>query len=155
MINWYNLSIEQTLGEIDSRNSGLTGEEVKARLLRCGSNELKSGKKPSVLLIFARQFLSPLIYVLLSAAVISLVIGHYVDAIVVFAVLLLNAFIGFFQERQAEKAMEALMEMTAPRAEVRRDGKVESVPARELCPAIFSYWKPGIRFRRTPGFWKR
>jgi P-type Ca2+ transporter type 2C len=134
MENWYKLSTEQVLEKLGSRISGLTPAEAKERLLRYGNNELQSGKKPSVLLVFGRQFLSPLIYVLLAAAIISLAIGHFVDAIVVLAVLMLNALIGFFQETQAERAMDALMEMAAPKAKVRRDGKTETIQARELMP---------------------
>jgi Ca2+-transporting ATPase len=134
MENWHNLSVEQALHELGSRRSGLTKDEVKERLLRFGHNELKSKKKASAILVFGRQFLSPLIYVLLAAATISLVIQHFIDAIVVFGVLLVNAFIGYFQETQAEKAMDALMEMAAPKAKVRRNGKIESLPAIELVP---------------------
>jgi Ca2+-transporting ATPase len=134
MENWHNLSVEQVLQELGSRGSGLTMDEVKERLLRFGPNELKSKKKASAILVFGRQFLSPLIYVLLAAAIISLVIQHFIDAIVVFVVLLVNAFIGYFQETQAEKAMDALMEMAAPKAKVRREGKIESLPAKELVP---------------------
>jgi P-type Ca2+ transporter type 2C len=134
MENWHNLSVEQALHELGSRRSGLTNNEIQERTLRFGTNELKNKKKASSLLVFGRQFLSPLIYVLLAAATISLVIQHFIDAIVVFGVLLVNAFIGYFQETQAEKAMDALMEMAAPKARVRRDGKIESLPARELVP---------------------
>jgi Ca2+-transporting ATPase len=134
MENWHNLSVEQTLQELNSRLSGLTADEVQERLLRWGRNELKSAKKASAILVFGRQFLSPLIYVLLTAAIISLAIQHFIDAIVVFGVLLVNAFIGYFQETQAEQAMQALLEMAAPKARVRRAGKIELLPAKELVP---------------------
>jgi Ca2+-transporting ATPase len=134
MQNWHNLSADQALQELGSKHSGLTKEEVKERLVRCGLNELESVKKPPAILIFGRQFLSPLIYVLLVAAIISLVTQHFIDAVVVFGVLLMNAIIGYFQETQAEKAMSALMEMAAPKAKIRRNGNIESLPARELVP---------------------
>jgi P-type Ca2+ transporter type 2C len=134
MENWHHIGVDRVLHELGSRHSGLVADEVRERRLRFGPNELKSKRKPPAILVFGRQFLSPLIYVLLVAAVVSLVIGHYVDAVVVFAVLLLNAFIGYFQETQAEKAMEALTEMAAPKARVRRDGKIETLPAKELVP---------------------
>jgi len=72
MENWHNLSVEQALHGLGSRGSGLTADEVKERLLRFGNNELKSKKKASAILVFGRQFLSPLIYVLLAAAKISM-----------------------------------------------------------------------------------
>jgi P-type Ca2+ transporter type 2C len=134
MENWHNLGVDRVLHELGSRHSGLVADEIKERHLRFGPNELKSKKNPPAILVFGRQFLSPLIYVLLVAAAVSLVIGHYIDAVVVFVVLLLNAFIGYFQETQAEKAMEALTEMAAPKARVRRDGKIETLPARDLVP---------------------
>src|SRR4030042_390131 len=134
MENWHNLSVEQAFHDLGSRRSGLTGDEIKERLLRFGHNELKSKKKASAILVFGGQFLSPLICGLLAAATISLVIQHLIDAIVVFGVLLVNAFIGYFQETQAEKAMDALMEMAAPKAKVRRNSNIESLPARELVP---------------------
>ncbi|MCK9357464.1 MAG: HAD-IC family P-type ATPase, partial [Dehalococcoidia bacterium] len=134
MADWHNLSTHEVLQKLDSRRSGLTESEVKERLQSHGPNELTSAKKPPAILVFARQFLSPLIYVLLVAAVISVITGHYMDAIVVFVVLFLNAAIGYFQETQAERAMDALMEMAAPKAKARRNGELESLPARELVP---------------------
>jgi P-type Ca2+ transporter type 2C len=134
MENWHNLGFEAVLKNLGSRRSGLAEDEVKERLQKYGHNELKSAKKPPAFLVFARQFMSPLIYVLLVAAVVSVVIRHFTDAIVVFMVLLLNAAIGYFQETQAEKAMGALMEMAAPKARARRNGNIESLPARELVP---------------------
>jgi Ca2+-transporting ATPase len=134
MANWHNLSADQALYKLGSIHSGLTNDEVKERLVRYGLNELKGEKKPPAILVFGRQFLNPLIYVLLVAAIISLVIQHFIDAVVVFGVLLVNAVIGYFQETQADKAMSAMMEMTAPKAKVRGNGNIESLPARELVP---------------------
>jgi len=134
MKNWHSLSADDAVRELGSRTSGLTTDEARERLLRYGYNELKSKKKTSGIVVFGRQFLSPLIYVLLVAAAISFAIHHLTDAIVVVGVLLVNAVIGYFQETQAEKAMEALKEMAAPKARARRDGNIESLPARELVP---------------------
>ncbi len=107
MENWHNLSADKVLEELSSRRSGLAEDEAKERSFRYGHNELKSKKKTPAILVFGRQFLSPLIYVLLVAAAISLVLQHFIDAVVVFGVLLVNAVIGYFQETQAEKAMDA------------------------------------------------
>ncbi len=134
MENWHSLSGDKTLEDLGSRRTGLVEAEVKERLLRYGYNELKGKKKAPAILAFGRQFLSPLIYVLLVAAAISLLIRHFIDAVVVFGVLLLNAFIGYFQATRAERAMEALLEMAAPKARIRRNGKIESLPAREVVP---------------------
>jgi P-type Ca2+ transporter type 2C len=134
METWHNLSPDETIQELKSRKSGLAVDEVKERLLRYGPNELKSKKKSPAILLFLQQFLSPLIYVLLVAAIISLAVQHYIDAFVVLGVLLINAVIGYFQETRAEKSMEALLEMAAPKAKVRRSGEIILLPARELVP---------------------
>lgn len=131
---WYNLDTEEVLQALGSRRSGLTETEAAGRLLEYGPNQLERKKKENVLLTFSRQFLSPLIYVLLVAVVISFVVGHYIDAWVVLGVLVLNAIIGFVQESRAEKAMEALMRLAAPRASVRRGGKVKELPAHDIVP---------------------
>jgi len=131
---WHNLSPDEALQAIGSRRSGLSVSEVKARFLQYGPNLLRGKKKTPPAVVFLRQFLSPLIYVLLVAAVISIIVGHFLDAWVILGVLLLNAAIGYIQETRAEKAMEALMRMAAPRARVRRDGNVKMLPAREILP---------------------
>ena len=137
--NWHNLSPDEVLRELKSNRPGLSEAEAAARLRQYGYNELKGKKKTSPIIVFLSQFLSPLIYVLLIAAIISAVLQHILDAGVIMGVLLLNATIGFIQETRAEKAMEALVRMAAPRARVRRDGKMALIPAREIVPGdIFS-----------------
>ena len=131
---WHNLSTSEALEAIGSRRSGLTGDEASSGRLRHGPNELKGKKKTPPAVVFLRQFLSPLIYVLMVAAVISLVVQHFLDAGVILGVLFLNAAIGFIQETRAEKAMEALIQMAAPKARVRRDGDIKVIPAREVVP---------------------
>ncbi|MBI4187190.1 MAG: HAD-IC family P-type ATPase [Chloroflexi bacterium] len=131
---FYNLSQDEAVRILNSQRSGLTESEARARLAQYGPNELKRQKKTPPALVFFKQFLSPLIYVLLAAATISLVLKHFIDAGVIFGVLLLNAAIGFIQETRAETAMEALMQMAAPRARVRRNGKVKLFPSKEIVP---------------------
>jgi len=132
--DWHNLTADEVLHRLGSRRHGLSDAEVKERLRQHGANELRRRKKTSPAVLFFRQFLSPLIYILLTAAIISLVTHHYIDAYVIFGILLANATIGFIQEGRAERAMEALLQMAAPRAKVRRDGVVKQVPAREIVP---------------------
>jgi Ca2+-transporting ATPase len=131
---WYNISPEETLQKLESKQHGLTAAETDSRLLSFGPNLLKRRKKTSPVMVFLQQFMSPLIYVLLVAVAISLAVGHYTDAYVILGVLLLNAVIGFVQETNAEKAMEALMKMAAPQARVRREGVLKMVPSREIVP---------------------
>jgi Ca2+-transporting ATPase len=95
--------------------------------------------------VFLRQFLSPLIYVLVAAAAVSIAVGHYADAGVIATVLLLNAVIGYAQETRAERAMEALMGMAAPRAKIEREGRVTQVTAREVVPGDIILLETGDR----------
>ena len=131
---WYSLSPDEALSALEAKRGGLTAAEARSRLLQYGPNQLKGRKKPSPVLVFLRQFLSPLIYVLLVAVVISIIVEHYMDAWVILGVLVLNAIIGYSQETRAEKAMEALIRMAAPQASVRRDGGVRMIPAHEIVP---------------------
>lgn len=131
---WYKLTVDETLDALKSRSSGLTEEEAAAQRLRCGPNELQRKKKTSPVMAFLKQFMSPLVYVLLAAGVVTLVVGEYLDAGVIFVVLLANAVIGYVQEARAEHAMEALLEMAAPQAKVRRGGTVCLIPAKDIVP---------------------
>ncbi|UCB42239.1 MAG: HAD-IC family P-type ATPase [Dehalococcoidales bacterium] len=131
---WHNLRRDEVLKILDSRPSGLSETEARARLRQYGLNQLAGKKKVPPVIVFLRQFLSPLIYVLLAATAISFAMDHFIDAIVILVVLLLNAVIGFVQETRAEKAMEALIQMAAPRANVQRNGRVEVLPARQVVP---------------------
>jgi len=110
-----------------------------------GPNELQRRKKTPRIVAFLRQFLSPLIYVLLLAAGISLAVEHYLDAGVIMGVLLLNAIIGYMQETRAEEAMEALLQLAAPKAKVRRSGTIRFVPAREIVPGDIIILEAGDR----------
>lgn len=142
---WHQLSIEETLQHLRTKRSGLTEDEAKARLREHGPNELEKRKKALPIVAFLRQFLSPLIYVLLAAAVISLAVSHFIDAGVILAVLILNAIIGYAQESRAERAMEALLELAAPKAKVRRDGTIRMVPSREIVPGDIVILEAGDR----------
>ena len=136
--NWYQMSVEQTFEALESGNSGLTSSEARARLEKYGYNELEY-KKPSVLMRFLRQFKSPLIYLLLAAALITAILSMrgedmWTDMAVILGVVILNVIIGFFQEGKAEGALEALRGMMVPECTVLRDGEKKIIPARELVP---------------------
>ncbi len=140
---WHNFSPEEALQKLDSKLHGLTAGEAASRLLHFGPNQLERGKKTPPLMVLLQQFMSPLIYVLLVAVVISFAVGHLTDAFVIIGVLILNAVIGFVQETRAEKAMEALMKMAAPRARVRRDGVVRMIPSRDIVPGDILLFETG------------
>jgi magnesium-transporting ATPase (P-type) len=119
--------------ETDSR-SGLRSDEARRRLEALGPNALREPKRRSLADIFAHQFRSPLIYLLLVAAGIALALGHTTDALVISAVLLLNAVIGAFQEGRAERSLAALRELATHKARVVRDGRELVIEAREVVP---------------------
>lgn len=143
--DWHALSVDEVLESLDTKQSGLTEADAKNLLAKHGPNRIQGRKRKSPLVLFLRQFLSPLIYVLLAAAVVSMVVAHYTDAAVILGVLILNATIGFLQEQQAEKAMEALLRMTAPKAQVRRDATVKTVAAEALVPGDVVLLESGNR----------
>ena len=142
---WHVLSPDDVLQQLGSNRDGLSQTEAESRLKEHGPNELERGKKTPRIMVFLRQFLSPLIYILIVAAIISLAVGKYIDASVIFGVLVLNAIIGFVQETRAESAMEALMEMAAPKARTRRAGEIRELPAREVVPGDIVMLSAGDR----------
>ena len=102
---WHALPVEEAVAAVASDHAeGLSGGEARARLDRYGRNELPEHESRSLLAVFAGQFKSPLIYLLLLAALIALALGHRSDAGVIFTVVLLNSLIGTLQEGRAERA---------------------------------------------------
>ncbi|MBY6243139.1 HAD-IC family P-type ATPase [Methylosinus sp. Sm6] len=126
---------------------GLTSAEARARLLRFGPNTLPEPRPPSILSVFLRQFLSPLIYILVAAALVALLIGDAKDALFIAIVLLINGVIGAVQEYSASRAAAALREQDQPHALVIRDGVRMDIDARELVPGDCALLEAG---RRAP-----
>ena len=131
---WHNLAPEKVLELLNTAAGGLGGAEVQRRLGIHGPNRLPEPLRRSVFIRFLLQFHNILIYVLLGAAVITALLNHVVDTLVILAVVIVNAVIGFVQEGKAETAMEAIRQMLAPRAAVVRDGLRKTVPGEELVP---------------------
>ncbi len=134
-LKWHNLSVDEALGELATSPTGLSGADARQRLQRYGTNELTQKSKPPQILVFIRQFASPLIYILLVAALVEFLIMHKpTDGSVILAVLVINSVVGYIQESRAEQAMEALKKLAAPNARVKRQGVISKVAARELVP---------------------
>ncbi|MEX6724571.1 cation-translocating P-type ATPase [Parapedomonas caeni] len=129
---WHRLAPEACLARLDSSPGGLSTAEAQARLARDGANRLPHKPPPGLVRLFGRQFLSPLIYLLLAAAGVSILLGDWTDAGFILVVLSLNAGIGAFQEWQAGDSAAALQRMIRLAARVRRDGRLADVPADQL-----------------------
>jgi P-type Ca2+ transporter type 2C len=135
MEQWHARSIEETIrlaGADPAR--GLSSEEAAGRLERHGPNRLVERKGPGLLRRFLAQINDALIYILLAAAAISAALGEYSDAIIILAVVCINAVMGVIQESKAEKAISALRKLSAPKAIVVRDGAPREIDALEVVP---------------------
>ncbi|MCP2044324.1 cation-translocating P-type ATPase [Pontibacter sp. HSC-36F09] len=132
---WFSKSKEAVLKELAvDPAQGLTEQEVKVRLEKYGPNKLTAKKKKSILQLFLAQLQDWLIYVLFAAVVITLFMGEYIDAIIILAVIILNAVLGVVQEVKAGNAIEALQKIASPKALVRREGVVTEVDSDTVVP---------------------
>ena len=132
---WHALEVEAAATAVEAnRERGLDPEEAARRLEKFGPNALPEARRRSVALLFFAQFKSPLIYLLLVAAVIAALLGEHTDAVVVLVVVLLNAVIGALQEGRAERAVAALRRLSEHKATVLRGGREEVIEARAVVP---------------------
>ena len=132
-INAHAWTIEQTAKELGTDLvKGLTNAEASARLAKYGPNELKEKPRPGFLSLLLDQFKDFLIIILIIAAILSILLGEWIDAIVILAIVALNSIIGVVQESKAEASLAALKKMSAPNARVIRDGQQQTIPARDL-----------------------
>jgi Ca2+-transporting ATPase len=131
---WHALDSSDVLRAVEGHRDGLGAEDARTRLERVGPNALPETPPPPPWRRFARQFRSPLILLLLVAALIAVALGHRSDAWVILVVVLVNALIGTIQEGRAERSMAALRRLAALRVRVLRDGVEKDVEARELVP---------------------
>lgn len=130
--SWHAQDISEVLVAIESSTSGLSTAEAERRLATYGANELERCKRPSKTLLFLRQFHNTLIYVLLISATVTFFLGHLIDTGVIVGVVILNTIFGFIQEGKAEKAIAAISAMLAPSADVIRDGRHNTIFAKNL-----------------------
>ncbi len=142
--HWHALSPEEAADALDCGLEGLGTAAAESRLAEAGPNRLPEARGPGVARILLRQFASPLIYLLLAAAAISLLIGELDDALFILAVLLLNAVIGAYQEYRSEQGAAALRHLVAVQARVLRDGRAASIPADRLVPGDLVLLESGM-----------
>ena len=133
-VSWHERSIEETYSHLAAHRAGLSAAEVEHRRTLHGPNVLEEAPPRSPLAILAVQFADFMVLILCGAAVISGLIGDLTDTVIIVAIVMLNAVLGFVQEFRAERAMAALKAMAAPSATVVRDGAQSTIPAADLVP---------------------
>ncbi len=136
-MSYYCEEKEKVLKELSTCESGLSSAEAQARLERNGKNRLEAAKKKSIFLTFLKQLADPMIIVLIAAAAVSGMLAvfeseGFADVIIIMSVVIINAVLGVYQENKAEKAIEALQEMSAATSKVLRDGKIVTVCSEDL-----------------------
>lgn len=141
--SWHDRSADSVLAELSATASGWSHDEARSRLEKHGPNRLPEPPRRSALVRFVLQFHNILIYVLLGSAVITVALGHVADTAVILAVVVANAIIGFVQEGKAEKAMDAIRRMLAPRASVLRGGERQTVDGAALVPGDIVLFEAG------------
>jgi P-type Ca2+ transporter type 2C len=144
-MQWYQLDIDRIFGDLNTSERGLADTEVRERLQKFGPNKLAEEEKISRLKILLNQFKSPLIYILLIAAVVTAFLQEYKDTGVIMAILLLNAVVGYIQEYKAERNVRALKKMVVAKARVLRDGKEKEINGEDLVPGDIVFLASGSR----------
>ncbi|MCC5846522.1 MAG: cation-transporting P-type ATPase [Verrucomicrobia bacterium] len=143
-LNWHAVSLEETLKKQNTDlKKGLSTEEAAKRKAEHGPNKLPEAQRIGPVRRFLLQFHNVLIYVLLASAVITALLDHWIDTWVIFAVVILNALIGFMQEGKAEKALSAISGMLSADASVTRDGETQTIAATELVPGDIVHLQSG------------
>lgn len=134
MKDWYQVSENEALAQLKTGRSGLSREEAGKRLKEYGKNRLRETKPKAWWQVFLEQFQDLLVQILIGAALVSIASGNRESAIVIFAVLLLNAVLGTVQHENARKSLESLKALSAPSAQVIRGGHRQKIPASEVVP---------------------
>lgn len=143
--SWHALEPRVVAERLGASPGGLTTREADERLARFGPNRLEPAPPPSRWSIFLRQFRSPLIYVLMGAAVLAVALGEFSDAAFIAAVLLINAVIGFVNEIRAERELRALSQLVRTRARVLRDGHATEIDGENVVPGDLLILESGMR----------
>jgi Ca2+-transporting ATPase len=145
-MKFHEMEIKQVEKALDTDfSSGLSQEAVNNRIAKHGYNELDEGEKQSALLLFFSQFKDFMVLVLLAATLVSGLLGEYIDAIAIIAIVIINGFLGFFQERKAEKSLQALKELSAPQVSALRDGLWIKIPSKEIVAGDIIKFSSGDR----------
>jgi P-type Mg2+ transporter len=131
---YWNTPTDALLADLDSSSTGLTSAKAAQLLATVGPNTLRASTQTSAVRILARQFLSPIVLILVAATILSGVLGDWTDAIIILAIILLSGLLGFFQERGAGRAITALLAVVEVKVNLLRDGSAEQIPLSEVVP---------------------
>lgn len=142
---WHAETVDDVAERLGVGTGGLRSDEAAERLEAHGLNELAPPGRDSAFARLLRQFNDPMIWVLIGAAAFTAILGHWVDTIVILAVVIINAVIGFIQEGRAEDALEGIRKMLSLSADVRRDGTWVEIPAEQVVPGDVVWLSAGDR----------
>ena len=131
---FWNLSADQIFVQVQSTPQGLSSEEAKQRLSKYGANSLKQKQQSHTLTLLLNQFNSPIILILILAAILSIFLQDAIDAVIILVIVFASGFLGFWQERGAADAVQKLLELVEIKASILRDGKPQDVPVDEVMP---------------------
>lgn len=143
--NWHALALGDVFSKIQTKRDGISQIEARRRLEKFGLNEVVIEKRHGNWRIFFHQFVSPLIFLLIIAGVVTIFLQAYLDTIVIFAAVFFNTIIGFFQERRALSSLKSLRQKQIFLAWVKRDGNWREIPAKQVVPGDIILIKPGDR----------
>src|SRR5215213_8882864 len=140
---WHALHAQEVLDHLEVEGNGLTTEDAKKRLDQYGPNQLEEAPRPTFLHMLWEQLNNFVVILLIIASIISAILGDYVEASAIMAIVVLNSVLGIVQERRAEEALAALKKLAAPDAQVVRDGHRVSIPSYELVPGDLVFLEAG------------
>ncbi len=140
---WHTLKADDVLKHLEAPHEGLSSAEAQRRLETYGANQLNEAPRPSFLTILWAQLNNFVVILLLVASVVSALLGDYIEAAAIMAIVILNSVLGIIQEQRAEQALAALKKLAAPEAQVLRDGARHSVPAYNLVPGDIVFLEAG------------
>ncbi|MES1212263.1 MAG: cation-transporting P-type ATPase, partial [Leifsonia sp.] len=131
---YWSETAEQLFTAVGSARTGLTAEQAAAKLEEFGPNVVGTSKQTSAARLLARQFLSPIVLILVAATILAWVLGDAIDSVIILVILSISGLLGFFQERGAGRAIAALLSVVEVKVSVMRDGAVQQVPITSIVP---------------------
>jgi Mg2+-importing ATPase len=134
LFSFWSLSAKQVLHQLNSSPQGLSSQEARQRLLQSGANSLKQKQKSHTFILLLNQFKSPIILILVAAAILSSFLRDAVDAMIILVIVLVSGLLGFWQERGAADAIQKLLALVAVKARIIRNGETQDIPIEDVVP---------------------